>query len=195
MRTNEERTGIFVRLTRKAENWKETVEILRNLSKTTVESLMKQWEDAAFHVLGQNGFNGIQYPYKLPEGASPAARDAVDLIFAIMGTRDFIKQNDARQAAFCAFRAGHIGCRMCTRPHEPAAKAGRNSSEGREKALAARKANAGAEHAAWKEYARALKERYEYEFPSKQVTKRQIADATSKYFGIEFETVRKALRK
>jgi len=131
MRTEKKDTGIFVQTRIKAQGWQECRDFLTAQAKRSIEIELKDWEDEAIRVLHRNGID--RFPRELPDSAALPAKDARELIYAIMGTRDYIKCNDARNAALCAFSAGHIATRMGTRPFEKPAKAGRASPKNLEK--------------------------------------------------------------
>jgi len=123
MQVEKEDTGIFVRTTVTHKGIKGIYDALTAEANRTILDELKDWESEARRILRENGFD--KFPCKLLESTPVEAKDARELIYAIMGTRDFIKQNNALSAAFCAFRAGHIATRLTIRPHEKPAKAGR----------------------------------------------------------------------
>jgi hypothetical protein len=120
-----EEPGIFVRTIIEYKGIKGLHDALSAAAKRNIFDELKDWEDAARCVLRESGFD--KFPPDLPESAPIEAKDARELIYAIMGTRDFIKKNNALSAATCAFRAGHIATRLIVRPHEQSARTGRKS--------------------------------------------------------------------
>ena len=185
MRTEKKDTGIFVQTKTTAEGWKESYKLLSAMVKLTIHSELKEWEDEALRILRENDFDG--FPCDLPESAPLAAKDARALIYAIMGTRDYIKRNDARNAALCAFQAGHIATRMGTRPFEKPAKAGRRGLANLEKGRIQGQDR----------YSAARERHFDWRHRSLEMTgtTREIAEKIAVQTKYKAETIRKALQK
>lgn len=194
MRATEEHTGIFIRKTTTPEGWKESKKAMLALVKQDFLQELKEWESEALRILRKNGFK--KFPGNLPDSAPLAARDAVELMYELWGTRDFIKRNDALTAAKCAFKAGHISTRMEIRPHEKSAVIGRKAKEGGERGRQSqgrRYNDAAINHKLWLEYASEAQKLYIARY-GEPLSQRKMATAVSKHFKVNYWTVLSALK-
>ena len=183
-------TGIFIETTTKSEGWKESLKAAKELLKWTIYSELKQWEEEALRILRENGFHKL--PCEVPRSALPAARDARELLYAIMGARDFIKRNDAANAALCAFRAGHIATRMMVRPAEGPAVTGRKGRAHTAKMRDGRSKKGAKNRQKIINLFSELKAQYE---PQECPSDREIINAVSKHTQKKFNTIKSILRR
>jgi hypothetical protein len=188
MKIKEEQTGIFILRTTTVENWKESKRMLLAMTKEDPLDDLLKCEDMAKGILRANGFADWR---DVPKSAAILARDARELILAVMVTQNWIKKNDAIKAAASAFRAGHIATRIMVRPAEKSAVIGQKVRGGGLKGSNTRSADyesARKEWQRWKVYAKQIPE-------DEKLSQREIADRVADHFCVASETVRKALRK
>jgi hypothetical protein len=194
MRIIEKNSGIFVTKEITSENWQEAHGLFLDMAKHSILNELKEWEDEAMKILHANGF---KFPCKPDDSAPLAVKDAVTLVYSIMGTRDFIKRNDAPNAALCAFRAGNRAVMMMVRPAEKPAVTGRKNLQHLEnlrERLRPRNETAALRNAKVIQYRDELMETYEPGERPKANSK-EVITTVKNHFGMPYYTVKSIFRR